>query len=209
MLPSRKNIRRSRMGPRASAAMHPPVSTLTPKAASEQSLQDGSIDFSRFFGGAVSGDRSLRRQNFQHLHRWRDSEQVLGLGKERLGNRAGQMGLSAFFILERIEDAELRLAELDRVPGGCAGLTHCQRLSRPQKRLDLALLAWLCFEQRQYRQFVHVSLLFLFHKMRDRLSSYSRGAGIGCSCALKESAARFLELKTRGMRRQLCSNYTG
>ena len=64
---------------------------------------------------------ALRCQNLRLINLGWTREQILRLGKKRLGDLAVQMRIAPIFIRKRIEDAILPRPHLDRIPGNSPG----------------------------------------------------------------------------------------
>src|SRR5271163_719824 len=118
--------------------------------------------------------RQFCSEHVDFLDRGRNRQQLVGLGHERRGDGAAEMGLPARLVGESVKDAKRARAELKREPHGRRRLTLRQRQGAFEKRLEGRFLSRLGFKAYIQCEFYHWSPRFwCSDEPEDRKSSPS------------------------------------
>src|SRR6266702_3888584 len=104
--------------------------------------------------GASSG-RQFGRQDIDRFDVRGRGEQLLGALQQRRGDRPVKMSLAARRVREEVGNAECRVIDLDREPGGRLGLSLGQRQGAGEKSGELIFLSRPGLQRNQQSQSDH------------------------------------------------------
>src|ERR1700677_2092799 len=104
--------------------------------------------------------RQFCSEKIDFLDRGRSRQQLAGLGHERRGDGAAEMGLPARLVSEGVKDAKRARAKLKREPQRRRRLTLRQRQGALEERLERSFLSRLGFKAYIQCKFHHGSLRY-------------------------------------------------